>query len=57
MQPQSPLPDAIRRLNPKPMTDAEAEDATRNLAGFMALLLEIDAQHATAPSLNRKGKP
>lgn len=48
MQAKSPLPDAIRQLNPQPMSDGEAEAAARNLAGFMSLLLEIEQEQASA---------
>ncbi len=39
---------AISALYPQPLPDAEAEDAARNLAGFAALLLEIDREQRSA---------
>ena len=35
------LADAIKRYAPQPMTDADAADGARNLAGFFQLLIKI----------------
>jgi hypothetical protein len=38
------LKDALQTLSAPPMTDAEATDAARNLAGFFSLLAKIDRE-------------
>lgn len=49
MKPTARLQDAIRNLYPEPITDPQAEEAARNLVGFVSLLIEIDKEQYTTP--------
>lgn len=44
MEQKSTLAETIKHSYDEPLSDAEAQDATRNLVGFFSLLLEIDQQ-------------
>jgi hypothetical protein len=39
------LTESIQSLYPCPLSDAETNEAARNLLRFMELLLEIDMEH------------
>lgn len=44
MEQKSTLEETIKHSYDEPLSDAEAQDASRNLVGFFSLLLEIDQQ-------------
>lgn len=39
------LADAIKRFAPQPLTDSDAIDGARNLAGFFELLIKIKREN------------
>ena len=39
------LTESMQSLFPCPLSDAETNEAARNLLGFMELLIEIDMEH------------
>lgn len=44
MEQKSTLEETIKYSHDEPLSDAEAQEASRNLVGFFSLLLEIDQQ-------------